>query len=722
MINWKEKAKRLILSINCLMKVGSIICKIQLFVFSCVLYIFICLMFLISTVYQLQIWFYAVLMIYNSILLFSWLYNYFVFALDDIGRVIVRFYKWKNKYLSHNNVEYQSSLILDQISSNSWRNKIIKFIYILTDHISFFGCVVILTIVSGLIYANKHENTRPENAIGTAYIFGGCGFLLFYFICSIIVDLIIELIKTYKTLGSIPWIELLPLFFPLSFVYSIQQKLFQKYSKKFQQFIAICHVILLTGCFILFFIALIFTTVDVKMSNGNLLGYWILSIITLIGQLAPIISYLRKKQKNGNEEHVVIKQNSFDNSISLQPKECISPHGEYSSEIELVSNKVLKTEGECYKDEIQNNENVQLSVPLEEDEEVNKSSEVNLFVLIDSLRMRIFGFHWKTSFPLIFFFTLVFLSFTIFGTRSVRSMAKLQPGVLDPVDMNFTQSPSENYSFKLKHTTPQEYSHLCTEDTFGITPKEYTLLSYIAYGAPSYVINFLRSRGWVMELKNVNHWLYYLQATNQKTNVKLISLRGTHATQEVLHDMQLFLESSVPKMCSTLLPMFTDDTLSWVSYLISYFGSNAFTKGSFNLITMARNLVINEMNVHNYSQLVLSGHSLGAGIAQIVGTELNIEHFLLSPPGMSLAKHNFNMSKERLSVLSRSLFSERDPVSVLGEGTGQQIKIPCYDDPVSCHMPDTTSCMIGALCHDSDMQSFCSKKWEKWGYNPKDWD
>ncbi|EDR23003.1 hypothetical protein EDI_326250 [Entamoeba dispar SAW760] len=720
MINLKEDAKRLILSTICLVKVGSIICKIQLFVFSCVLYIFICLMFLISTVYQVQIWFYAVLMIYNSILLFSWLYNYFVFALDDIGRVIIRFYKWKNKYLSHNNVEYQKPLILDQISFNSWRNKVIKFIYVLTEHISFFGCIIILTIIGGLIYANKHEHTRPENAIGTAYIFGGCGFLLFYFICSIIVDLVIELIKTHKTLGSIPWIELLPLFFPLSFVYSILQKLFQKCSKKFQHFIAIISVILLTGCFILFFIALIFTTADVKMSNGNLLGYWILNIIALIGQLAPIIHYLREKQKNTNEEHIVIKQNSFDNSTSFQPNQCISPHGEYSSEIELVSNKVLKTEDGFCKDETQNNENVQLSFPLEE--EVSKDSAVSLFTLLDSLRMRIFGFHWKTSFPLIFFFTLVFMSFTIFGTKSVNSMAKLRPGVLDPVEMNFTKPSPINYSLKQKITTPQEYSHLCTEDTFGITPKEYTLLSYIAYGAPSYVITFLRSRGWIMEMKNVNHWLYYLKAKNQKTNIEVISLRGTHATHEVLHDMQLFLESSVPKMCSTLLPIFTDDTLSWVSYLISYFGSNAFTKGSFNLITMARNLIINEMNVHNYSQLVLSGHSLGAGIAQIVGTELNIEHFLLSPPGMSLVKHNFNMSKERLSVLSRSLFSERDPVSVLGEGTGQQIKIPCYDDPVSCHMPDTTSCMIGALCHDSDMQSFCSKKWEKWAYNPNDWD
>ncbi|EDR29580.1 hypothetical protein, conserved [Entamoeba dispar SAW760] len=282
-------------------------------------------------------------------------------------------------------------------------------------------------------------------------------------------------------------------------------------------------------------------------------------------------------------------------------------------------------------------------------------------------------------------------------------------------DYNVSDIEQYNQEEGIKNT-PISKSYLCSKDSYGITKKEYSCLSALAYAKDlnesddtKKYYNYLQKKSWNIKL-HVKGTLHYLVGYNKKNNVKVIAFRGTYSFKDCIYDIQLFTESSVPTLAA-IVPYFTKQTLSKVSYALSFVGSKLTTH---ELIELAENVVKEETINNSEIPIILTGHSLGGGMANILGSKMGLVSFGVSPPGTYLGRKSFEMNQKDITKYAQAIIPERDLVSSLGMSGGSQIHIPCYEHTLDCHGIDNSICVIGALCHDTELSSLCHEKWKKW--------
>ncbi|EMS14919.1 hypothetical protein KM1_308020 [Entamoeba histolytica HM-3:IMSS] len=130
------------------------------------------------------------------------------------------------------------------------------------------------------------------------------------------------------------------------------------------------------------------------------------------------------------------------------------------------------------------------------------------------------------------------------------------------------------------------------------------------------------------------------------------------------------------------------------------------------------------MSKASNKQYIVTGHSLGGGLANIVGSELGIVSFGISPPGTYLGAKAQKLKKKDIRLFARAVIPDRDIVASLGVEGGLQMSIPCYEHGFGCHSIDNSVCMIGSLCHyneNENIKNICSMKWDDWklGFDAK---
>ncbi|EMD46753.1 Hypothetical protein EHI5A_201680 [Entamoeba histolytica KU27] len=292
------------------------------------------------------------------------------------------------------------------------------------------------------------------------------------------------------------------------------------------------------------------------------------------------------------------------------------------------------------------------------------------------------------------------------------------------------------------------HSHLCSVDSYGITPIEY---AYFCIMAKSNVTNLegcetnsqdpssskpsccsksknklsesekkleeqrlvkcnLEKKGWKIKICEKNELHYVI--TNKKINeipIKVITFRGSQSFSDFVYDIQLFSESIFPSLSTPFFPFFTKKTLIKISKFLSYFGTKALPGSDQFLLGFAKEVVMEELKDKNNPNVVLAGHSLGGGMANILGGELGLMSFGISPPGTYLASKNFGTKKKDIPVVARAIVPEKDPIAALGEDGGLQMSIPCDKHLFSCHSIKTSLCMIGKLCSDNETKDICSE-------------
>ncbi|EKE41385.1 hypothetical protein ENU1_057650 [Entamoeba nuttalli P19] len=295
----------------------------------------------------------------------------------------------------------------------------------------------------------------------------------------------------------------------------------------------------------------------------------------------------------------------------------------------------------------------------------------------------------------------------------------------------------------------RSHSHLCSVDSYGITPIEY---AYFCIMAKANVTNLegcetnsqdrssskpsccsksdnklpksekeqeeqrlvkcnLEKKGWEIKIYAKNELHYVI--TNKKINgipIKVITFRGSQSFSDFVYDIQLFSESIFPTLSTPFFPFFTKKTLLKISKFLSYFGTKALPGSDQYLLGLAKEVVMEELKDKNNPNVVLAGHSLGGGIANILGGEFGLMSFGISPPGTYLASKNFGTKKKDVPVVARAIIPEKDPIAALGEDGGLQMSIPCDKHLFSCHSIKSSLCMIGKLCSDNEIENICSEK------------
>ncbi|KAL7713159.1 Fungal lipase-type domain-containing protein [Entamoeba marina] len=707
-------------TINSVLYSIGLACEFQLAFFSSFMLFGICIIFITSVSYLITYSLYIIILLYGSVLCISLLFRYIVFSKEYITKSFTTYTFWKLRYNPHLQHTISPELLtaFKQYKipkADSFMSGLVRILLLITDNVSLFMISIIIALLVGWGICIGY-NGIMTNALGYTYLIYGWASLMIYFVMTVLIDFTVTFMKKIHERESVEWLEMIITLLPCGFVYSILRPVIRKTKKKVRILIKISSILILSYMFVTFIISLIIVTIDSNTNGTTLTLYWFFFFIAVVSGLIPA--------------QRVLQLSKTPSSYSLLNTQ--EPH-EVQPTILPPTTTIQETSSD---DDIGMS-----SIP-----EYNPTSKKELLF---QLHQRLFNYQYESSTVLVVLFTLLFGGLLLFEASSLSYLFANTPQNQDlTIDLSNGSTSDYLSSFNdlnvFNHHSSQDlkgyyksaanisddvlqYSHLCANDPYGISMQEYGYLSYMAYArsntendAYSFISSLLQNKGWNLSYHVEQSSLYYLIAENNLLDVNVIAFRGTYSLVDCIHDLQLFLESALPELSVSIFPVFTEQVLSWISYVVSYFGSQAFPRGSLYMIDIAKNVVENEIRSTSRS-VVLCGHSLGGGIANIIGSDVELNNIGISPPGIYLGRRSLGLSKQNLMSLTRAIVPERDPVAALGTSAGSTFTIPCYTNSAKCHDLQNSLCMIGALCHVSEMLPLCVGEWKDWKFDYTNW-
>ncbi|OQR97765.1 transmembrane protein, partial [Thraustotheca clavata] len=206
----------------------------------------------------------------------------------------------------------------------------------------------------------------------------------------------------------------------------------------------------------------------------------------------------------------------------------------------------------------------------------------------------------------------------------------------------------------------------------------------------------------------------FFEAYSSKLNLSVISVRGTDVGRfrDLIEDVKMFAEPVIFAIISSIFPtirIWPDVTFSTLIELyhemMSLFGLSHEYWYYHELMHYVQS--IDDRNV------ILTGHSLGGGIARVVGSILGKPSVSFSPPGSvqtygklvhDIAGEDSVVDRRRLHHLSTCVIPEYDPITMIDTQSGLIQRITCDSShlsmQLSCHMNEGTLCNLVQHCGD----------------------
>lgn len=263
---------------------------------------------------------------------------------------------------------------------------------------------------------------------------------------------------------------------------------------------------------------------------------------------------------------------------------------------------------------------------------------------------------------------------------------------------------------------------VCWPDMFGLSWLDYAYISRIAYRHSgldfSKMTKLFEDRGFTITTND--KIIHYAILHNTMTNLTIVSFRGTSSKLDAIHDAKIFIEAIIPTLAVPFFPL-PFQTKEWIGRRFAYTGSRAWSGGPLSLVKNGNEVVTRLVEQYGADNVVVTGHSLGGGLATIIGTTNNLTNYGVSPPGSGIGKFMNKYSQEQVVRYVHALVPQRDPVAALGSQQGSVVRIPCREpDSFSCHGLDATICMLSSICGDRYLAESCAPYWNRWQNEPKD--
>ena len=263
---------------------------------------------------------------------------------------------------------------------------------------------------------------------------------------------------------------------------------------------------------------------------------------------------------------------------------------------------------------------------------------------------------------------------------------------------------------------------ICANDTFGFSWLDYAYISRISYAHSDLNIDLIQKRftDRGFSISTHNQTLHYSALHHNATNLTVVSFRGTSSAMDVIHDVKILIESTIPKLASPFitLPVQTKD---WITEDFAYTGSRAWPGGALALVDNGKSVVRELVKMYGTDRVVVTGHSLGGALANIIGTYFNLTNYCVSPPGSEFSRSLYHLSSSQITKYVHSLVPQRDPVTALGSLQGTVVHIPCREpSSLKCHGLDATICMVSYICGDNYLADSCAPYWSQWNDYPEE--
>jgi lipase ATG15 len=174
-------------------------------------------------------------------------------------------------------------------------------------------------------------------------------------------------------------------------------------------------------------------------------------------------------------------------------------------------------------------------------------------------------------------------------------------------------------------------------------------------------------------------------------DVGIISIRGTENLWDILTDVQLWGGAAIIQCVRFVIPFgsWFNPILERINKTFSSIESSTLAKISFYRQT-TKFVEYLQQSTDMYSNYIITGHSLGGGLAMISGAQLQVPSIAISGVNTLISRETFDppISEEDLDKYTLNIIPDRDLVPMIDDPAQNYQRINCSaprNDPFNCH-------------------------------------
>ena len=187
----------------------------------------------------------------------------------------------------------------------------------------------------------------------------------------------------------------------------------------------------------------------------------------------------------------------------------------------------------------------------------------------------------------------------------------------------------------------------------------------------------------------------------QSGNVSIIGVRGSVNTNEFIESAKMWDEAAVFQSVSIIVPFLQYLPMKLVAEYVSKssFLNKIFHGGSTDHFFKAIEDYVKVIIKTNSSEVMLVGHSLGGGVAKIIGARQKIPAVSFSSPGIGYEYIKFSFSLDDAIKYVVTIVPDGDLIPGIDKMYGQKQIIKCSGENfVQCHLIGRTYCELHHGC------------------------
>ena len=201
---------------------------------------------------------------------------------------------------------------------------------------------------------------------------------------------------------------------------------------------------------------------------------------------------------------------------------------------------------------------------------------------------------------------------------------------------------------------------------------------------------------------------------NSQNEVTILSIKGTSNKKDIYMDFQLYFPSILLNILTTFSILGQQKkTLSFkfMEYSLSIPYRLFFQYSVINEYLKDLTDAYNNHTESFYKNVIIVGHSLGGGLAKLLGRLLNKQAISLSGPGVN-AFHSlweYEGFSENFEISAIDLVPDMDLVPRVEVSGGTIYRIICKTGPFACHSKAMSLCEVLIMCRNPNYYIYCQK-------------